>query len=115
MLRIAISVLACLALGACQRTPPPVPGGDRPTQAVLQLVGHLRNNDPAGFATAAIPPPLHARLETAWRTGRSRWPLDELPLEDRITPMLAALAAPDARTGLQQDFVRQFANASAEL
>ena len=115
MLRILLSAALLASLAACQRTPPPVPGGDRPTQAVLQLVQHLRDNDPAGFATAAVPPALHARLETAWRTGRSRWPLDELPLEDRLAPMLATLAAPDARQGLQQGFDRQFANASAEL
>jgi hypothetical protein len=114
MSRLLLTALLVL-LAACQRSPPPTPGGDRPTQAVLQLVEHLRNNDPAGFATVAVPPALHARLETAWRTGRSRWPLDELPLEDRLAPMLAALAAPDARTGLQQSFDRQFAHASAEL
>jgi hypothetical protein len=104
-----------LLLASCQRTPPATPGGDRPTQAVLQLVERLRANDAEGFATVAVPPALHERLETAWRTGRSRWPLDELPLEDRLAPMLAALAAPDARVGLQNTFDRQFANSGDEL
>ncbi|UHQ20396.1 hypothetical protein LVB87_04335 [Lysobacter sp. KIS68-7] len=108
--------LACATLlAACQRSAPAVPGGDRPTQAVLELAQRLRSNDAKGFATVAVPPDLHARLETAWRTGRSRWPLDELPLEDRLPAMLAALSADDARTSLQKTFDHQFANAGEDL
>lgn len=114
-LRVFFAAGACALLLACQRTPPAVPGGERPTQAVLQLAQHLRANDAAGFATAAVPPTLHARLETAWRTGRSRWPLDELPLEDRLPAMLATLAEDDARNTLQKTFDRQFANAGDDL
>ena len=114
-LRVFVAASACALLLACQRTPPAVPGGERPTQAVLQLAQHLRANDAAGFATAAVPPALHARLETAWRTGRSRWPLDELPLEDRLPAMLATLAEDDARNTLQKTFDRQFANAGDDL
>lgn len=115
-LRVVCAAFACaLVLAACQRTPPAVPGGERPTQAVLQLAQRLRANDTAGFATAAVPPALHARLETAWRTGRSRWPLDELPLEDRLPGMLAALSDDDARTSLQATFDRQFAHAGDDL
>lgn len=114
-LRVLVAAGACALLLACQRTPPAVPGGERPTQAVLQLAQRLRANDAAGFATAAVPPALHARLETAWRTGRSRWPLDELPLEDRLPAMLDALAQEDARNALQQTFDRQFANAGDDL
>ena len=111
-----VGTLACAAmLSACERVAPAVPGGDRPTQAVLQLAQRLRSNDAKGFATVAVPPDLHARLETAWRTGRSRWPLDELPLEDRLPAMLAALSADDARTSLQQTFDHQFANAGEDL
>jgi len=107
---------ACtLLLAACERPAPAVPGGDRPAQAVLQLARRLRDNDTVGFATVAVPPELHARLETAWRTGRSRWPLDELPLEDRLPAMLAALSADDARDALQKTFDRQFANAGDDL
>jgi hypothetical protein len=115
VVRTGFAALACALLLACQRTPPAVPGSDRPTQAVLQLAERLRANDAAGFATVAVPPALHARLETAWRTGRSRWPLDEIPLEDRLPAMLAALSADDARNRLQQTFDRQFANSGAEL
>ena len=115
-LRVFAAAFACaLLLAACQRSTPAVPGGDRPTQAVLQLAQHLRANDAAGFATAAVPPALHARLETAWRTGRSRWPRDELPLEDRLPAMLAALSDDGARTTLQKTFDRQFANAGDDL
>ena len=114
-LRFAYFAALCLMLAACERAPPPAPGGERPTRAVTRLAERLRANDAAGFATVAVPPALHARLETAWRTGRSRWPLDELPLEDRLPAMLAALAAPDARTSLQASFDRQFANSGDEL
>jgi hypothetical protein len=113
--RLACAAFACAALLACTRTPPAVPGGDRPTQAVLQLAEHLRANDAVGYATAAVPPALHDRLETGWRTGRTRWPLDELPLEDRLPAMLAALSADDARSTLQASFDRQFANSGDEL
>ena len=116
LLRSFAAAACCvLLLAACQRTPPATPGSERPTQAVHDLVDRLRANDAVGFATVAVPPALHERLETAWRTGRSRWPLDELPLEDRLTSMLAALAAPQARADLQQTFDHQFANAGDEL
>lgn len=113
---VLAAAFACVLLFAgCQRTAPAVPGAERPTEAVLQLARHLRANDAAGFATAAVPPALHARLETAWRTGRSHWPLDELPLEDRLPAMLAALSEDEARATLQKTFDRQFANAGDDL
>ncbi|MUV13230.1 hypothetical protein [Noviluteimonas gilva] len=113
--RLAASVVAAALLAACAKAPPPQPGAERPAQAVRALVDRLRANDLAGFATVAVPPPLHARLETAWRTGRSRWPLDELPLDDRLPAMLAALSQPNARTDLQRTFDGQFANSADEL
>ena len=113
--RLTCAAFACALLLACQRTPPAEPGGQRPTGAVLQLAERLRANDAAGFATVAVPPALHARLETAWRTGRSRWPLDELPLDDRVPGMLALLASDDARTTLQRTFDTQFKDSGAEL
>ena len=113
--RLAVFFVAAALLAACAKAPPPKPGAERPAQAVRALVDRLRANDLAGFATVAVPPPLHARLETAWRTGRSRWPLDELPLDDRLPAMLAALSQPDARTDLQRTFDGQFANAADEL
>ncbi len=113
--RLAASVFAAALLAACAKTPPAQPGAELPAQAVRALADRLRANDPAGFATVAVPPALHARLETAWRTGRSRWPLDELPLDDRLPAMLAALSDPNARNNLQRIFDGQFANAADEL
>ncbi|MGO4551009.1 hypothetical protein AB4059_07890 [Lysobacter sp. 2RAF19] len=114
--RLAAAVLVAAALlAACAKSPPAQPGAEVPAQAVRALADRLRANDPAGFATVAVPPALHARLETAWRTGRSRWPLDELPLDDRLPAMLAALAEPNARTDLQRTFDAQFANSADEL
>ncbi|MCC8363028.1 hypothetical protein LK996_08060 [Lysobacter sp. A6] len=112
---LVAAVLVAALLAACARPPPPKPGAERPVDAVRVVVDRLRDNDPAGFAIVAIPASLHDRLETAWRTGRSQWPLDELPLEDRLPAMLAALAQPDARKSLQATFDRQFANSSREL
>jgi len=113
-------LLACAA--ACQRqpdadtTPPQAPpGAERPAQAVTQLTRHLRDNDLAAFARDAVPPAVHAQLETAWREGRTRWPLDELPLGERIPQLLATLAKPGSETKLRADFNRQFAHADAEL
>jgi hypothetical protein len=113
--RFAFALAAAACLAACERAPPPQPGAERPAQAVRAVVDRLRANDPAGFAVVAIPPELHARMETAWRTGRSQWPLDELPLEDRLPGLLATLSKPDARTSLQAAFDRQFANSADEL
>lgn len=115
VLRLSSTVFAAVLLVACAKAPPAQPGAERPAQAVRALAERLRANDPAGFATVALPPALHARLETAWRTGRSRWPLDELPLDDRLPAMFAALSKPSARTELQRTFDTQFANSADEL
>jgi len=108
--------LACLlALVACHPAPPPQPGAERPAQAVLLLVERLRANDAAGFATIALPPALHGRVAAGWRAGRSRWPLEELPLDAKLPALLATLSAPDAATQLQASFDRQFAQNRREL
>lgn len=108
-----------LLLTACQREPASTPpaGGDntRPAQAVLLLTRHLHDNDLEAFARDAVPPTLHARLKIAWREGRTRWPLEELPFDERLPPLLAALSAPGAEARLQQAFDRQFSGAHAEL
>lgn len=117
---LAATALACL-LAACTRVPQapdkaPVRGDtSRPVLAVQLLSRHLRDNDFAAFARDAVPPALHARLELAWRGGRSRWPLDELPFDDRIPGVLATLAADGAEAALRKDFDRQFAGAGAEI
>ena len=115
---IAAWLLAATALlGGCERGSAPVatPTPTEPTQAVKQLVDDLRRNDLSGYARHAVPPTLHARLETAWGEGRTRWPLTELPLDDRLPAFLTALAAPNAEKQLLTTYQRQFSGAHAEL
>lgn len=112
--------LMLLAASACRRDDPstglPAPGGaTEPAQAVLLLTRHLHRNDLEAFARDAVPPALHARLELAWQQGRTRWPLDELPFDERLPRLLGALAAPGSESRLQQVFDRQFSGAHAEL
>ena len=90
-------------------------GAEKPAEAVRLLTRHLRDNDFVAFARDAVPPELHARLDVAWRAGRTRWPLDELPLGKRLPSMLAALAKPGSEARLQQVFDRQFARADREI
>lgn len=92
-----------------------LPGGAAPVDAVHELNAHLVSGDFAAFARDAVPPDLHARLDAAWREGRTRWPLDELPLADTHPRALAALSTDDAEASLQGTFDRQFANAASEL
>jgi hypothetical protein len=115
---------ACLVLAAsCRPTdkdePPPAPpttaAATRPAQAVRQLTAHLRNDELEAFAIEAVPPELHARLQAAWKEGRTRWPLDEMPFGRRLPSMLHALAEPGSEAKLQATFDRQFAGASGDL
>ena len=122
---ILLSLFAAAALAGALAACKPVPHAaeatpgradtSRPVLAVQLLSRHLRDNDFAAFARDAVPPAVHARLVEAWRDGRSRWPLDELPFDDRIPTLLATLAAPDAEAALRKDYDRQFAGAGAEL
>lgn len=108
--------LLALALAACNEAPSPPPGAaSAPEQSVLVLAGRLRDNDLVGFAHDAIPPGLHPAMAEAWRAGRTRWPLEELPFDHRIPGMLATLSEPGAEKKLQRDFDRQFGNAHAEI
>ena len=86
-----------------------------PAAAVQRLARHLHDNDLVGFARDAVPPAEYAGLETAWREGRSRWPLTELPLDEQLEPLLATLSAPDSERSLQQGFNRNFANQDKDL
>lgn len=106
-------LLAAAGCGPEPATSDPVP--TLPTQAVTQLVADLRQNDLSAYARHAVPPALHARLETAWSQGRTLWPLTELPLDDRFPGFIAALAEQDAERKLVATYRRQFAGADAEL
>ena len=86
-----------------------------PAAAIQRLARHLHDNDLVGFARDAVPPAEYAGLETAWREGRSRWPLTELPLDEQLEPLLATLSAPGAERSLQQRFNRNFANQDKDL
>ncbi len=117
--------LACAlgaGLAACQRPSAPASSlpaapaaATRPAQAVQLLTRHLRDNDLVAFARDAVPPEVHAQLEAAWEAGRTRWPLDELPFDDRLPGMLAGLSAPGAETRLQRGFDQQFAHAPLQI
>jgi hypothetical protein len=112
---LLLCLLALLATG-CKREPQELAGAtSEPAAAVRDLIGYLQRDDLAGFAKAAVPAEDYAALETAWREDRSRWPLTELPLEDRLVPMLQALSAPNAEANLQRSFERQFARQDADL
>lgn len=113
------TLLLCglLAMAGCQRAPAPAPtvAASEPAAAVQRLARHLQDNDLAGFARDAVPPAEYAALETAWREGRSRWPLTELPLDEQLEPLLATLSAPGSERSLQQGFNRNFANQDKDL
>lgn len=114
---LASLALAVLAASGCERVAPTpsAPTASEPTLAVAQLVEDLRRNDLAGYARHALPPPLHARLEAAWREQRTIWPLTELPLDDRLPGFITVLSAPDAEKTLLAQFHRQFAGEQREL
>ena len=106
-----------LALPGCKpRAPAELEGAStEPATAVRQLARRVHDNDLAGFARDALPPADLARMETAWREGRTRWPLTELPLDNQLLPMLQALSAPGAEQKLRRGFDRQFANQDRDL
>ena len=109
-------LLLATLLAACRREPEELAGAtSEPAAAVRELVDHLRRDDLAGFARAAVPPADHAALETAWREDRSRWPLTELPLSRQLVPMLAVLSKPGSEQALMRDFNRQFARQERDL
>ncbi|MCD9008138.1 hypothetical protein LDO31_18235 [Luteimonas sp. XNQY3] len=108
-----------LWLAACQREEAveaaPATGAATPVEAVTLLTAHLRAGDLAAFAQDAATPDLLPELDAAWRAGRTRWPLDELPLSAQLPSVLAALSAPQAERALLQTFNRQFAGAEREM
>ncbi|WP_157062656.1 hypothetical protein [Pseudoxanthomonas dokdonensis] len=115
---LALAVLLA-ASSACQKepaAPAPLAGGStEPAATVRELVDYVQRNDLVGFARAAVPAEDHAQLEQAWREGRSRWPLTELPLDQKIIPMVIALSQPGAEARLQATFDKQFAGQTRDL
>lgn len=112
----AAPLLAVGLLSACREAPVELAGaGSEPAAAVRQLAGHLQRNDLAAYARDALPPDMHAPLDAAWRSGHSRWPLTEVPLDDQLVPMLAALSKPGSERTLQRSFERQFARQERDL
>lgn len=115
------AVVLCLlaAVAGCERAtaPGPVPGlpPPGPVATVEQRLRELHRSDLAGYARQSVPPALYAELDRAWREDRSRWPLTELPLDERLPGLLAALAAPNAERELRASYRREFAGAHAEL
>lgn len=124
---VAILLACCVLclLPACQRQTAPgdenAPGRTppapaiHPADAVYVLRDRLLARDGAGFARVAVPPSLQPALQQAWRSGHSRWPVDELPLDARLPAMLAALQAPHAEQTLMATFHQQFAHADADI
>ncbi len=127
--RRAAALMLCLAvLPACQPDPAPSATSPaamavqakprpatRPVDAVNVLAARLLARDGAGFAKLAVPPDLHARLETGWKQGQSRWPLDELPLDGRLPGMLASLQEKNALAKFKAIFRTQFAGADRDI
>jgi hypothetical protein len=103
-----------LAAG-CAPAPAPQADPEGPVAAVERLAALVRSADIAGYAREAVPPALAPQLEAAWREGRGRWPLDELPFANRLPQLLQTLSAPGAEAELRAAFDRQFAGADREL
>ena len=112
---MACVVASCRPESSPTGEPATAAGATKPAEAVRLLTQHLHDNDLEAFARDAVPPALHPQLEQAWREGRTRWPLTELPFDERLPKLLAALSAPGSEKKLQQVFDRQFSGAHAEL
>ncbi len=111
-----LAALLLLAASGCDPGQRIAPGAaTEPVQAVALLTRHLRNNDLEAFAHDAVPSDLRAPLAAAWQAGRTRWPLDELPFDQKIPGIVAALSADKADAQLRRSFDRQFANANTEI
>ena len=109
-------VVALLLLAGCRQPQADLPGAaSEPAAAIAQRARLLHDDDLVGYARASVPPEQFERLEQAWRDGDSRWPLTELPLDDKLVPLLAALSANDAERTLQRAFNAQLAGQAAAV
>ncbi|MFC6840946.1 hypothetical protein [Xanthomonas theicola] len=110
------AALLALALIGCKRAPADLPGASaEPAAAVRDLARTLQRDDLVGYARAAVTPAQYQRLQQAWREDRSRWPLTELPLAERLPQVLDTLSAADAERQLQRAFDAQFGGQTASL
>lgn len=114
---VVLGVLVAL-LAACRAdedAPPPARPAPTPTAAVQRLLDDLARDDLGAYAVHALPPDLYARSDAAWRAGRSRWPLTELPLQAHLPAAIDRLATPGAEAVLRRGYRAQFAGARGEL
>jgi hypothetical protein len=124
---LSLALCALLLAAGCQReaapaakpiqvaTAPNATAARKPVDAVLVLRDRLLARDGAGFARLAVPPALHARLAEGWAQGKTRWPVDELPLDAKLPKMLAVLQEKNAEAKLMATFRRQFAGADRDI
>lgn len=116
--RLSFALAATLLLAGCRAeedTPPPARPAPTPEAAVHRLLDDLRRDDLGAYAVHALPPDLYARTDAAWRAGRSRWPLSELPLARHLPTAIDRLAHPGAEALLRRGYRQQFAGAHAEV
>lgn len=95
--------------------PPAARPAPTPEAAVQRLLDDLRRDDLGAYAVHALPPDLYARTDAAWREGRSRWPLSELPLARHLPAAIDRLAAPGGEALLRRSYRQQFSGAHAEV
>ncbi|MGH8053639.1 MAG: hypothetical protein ACREP4_06950 [Stenotrophomonas sp.] len=113
---VLLTLCTTALLIACKRDVEPLPGAaTEPAAAVRQLAKHLQDNDLVGYARAAVPPAQYAELEAAWAQGHSRWPLTELPLDEKLPGLLATLSEKNAEQQLQRAFKAQLEGQAASV
>ena len=98
-----------------RQTAAPCRGAATPELAVQNMMQALQSNGLERVPCVATPPVMATRLELAWREGRSRWPLTELPLSNKLAPVLGALTPPDAEKKLKRRFDASLAGQTKAL
>lgn len=93
----------------------PCRGAATPELAVQNMMQALQSNDLARIPCLATTPLMATRLELAWREGRSRWPLTELPLSNKLVPVLGALTEANADKTLKARFDKSLAGQTPAL
>jgi hypothetical protein len=113
-----LALVAAVLLAGCRAeedAPPPARPAATPEAAVQRLIDDLRRDDLGAYAVHALPPDLYARTDAAWREGRSRWPLSELPLARELPVGIDRLSAPGAEALLRNGYRQQFRGAHREV